>query len=135
MPNEINRLAHSHGFTKTMTSCAKGLALILLFVHHIIPNNPGVNLSITELSISQVLATSAKSCVSMFMILSGYGICFKFSKTDGSFPKWPWLLTIGCGNSGRLLSRCTYSHCWFLFVSVFRLYQFTVRDLVFFCFW
>ena len=87
MPNEINRLAHSHGFTKTMTSCAKGLALILLFVHHIIPNNPGVNLSITELSISQVLATSAKSCVSMFMILSGYGICFKFSKTDGSFSK------------------------------------------------
>lgn len=85
MPTEINQPAHSLGFTKTMTSCAKGLALILLFVHHIIPNNPGVNLSIAQLSISQVLATSAKSCVSIFMILSGYGICFKLSKTDGSF--------------------------------------------------
>lgn len=85
MPTEINQPAHSLGFTKTMTSCAKGLALILLFVHHIIPNNPGVNLPIAQLSISQVLATSAKSCVSIFMILSGYGICFKLSKTDGSF--------------------------------------------------
>ena len=71
-------------FTKRMTSCAKGLALILLIIHHVIPNNPGVNLSISDLSFSQVLATSAKACVSIFMILSGYGMCFKFSQTDGS---------------------------------------------------
>lgn len=85
MTIEINQTARSLVFTRRMTSCAKGLALILLFVHHIIPNNPGVNLTFAELSISQVLATSAKSCVSIFMILSGYGICFKFSNTDGSF--------------------------------------------------
>lgn len=103
-------------FTPKFTRCSKGVALTLLIVHHMIPNNPGIALSFHDLTFSQYLATSAKCCVALFMILSGYGMSFKLRRKEGWAAHW----SVAFGQVKKL---------WLSFVPIFVLCLFFSASL------
>lgn len=61
-------------FTKENTSLVKGVAVILMVIHHLIGGNPGIPLNVIGTPVAQTLGTASKVCVALFMILSGYGM-------------------------------------------------------------
>lgn len=86
-------------FDKRQTNVAKGIAIILMLCHHLFFNDPksyDLFSSLCILSngvpIDSFLADFAKVCVSIFLVLSGYGLYISYSKfiqaniIDGKFP-------------------------------------------------
>lgn len=62
------------GFTKTHTSYCKGIAIILMVIHHLFWNVPNIGVRVGEIAISQRIGIIGKVCVSIFLILSGLGL-------------------------------------------------------------
>lgn len=84
-------------FTKNDTLVAKGVAVILLLIHHLFYS---MDYNFSSFLISKEgwvdLAKIGKVCVAMFLVLSGYGLCASY-KT-----KSPKLLDFYKHNYGRL---------------------------------
>lgn len=70
----MSKSANTSQFCKDDTLVAKGIAILALIFHHLYPNNPGIPIDFANLSFGMLLATSGKVCVSLFAILSGYGL-------------------------------------------------------------
>jgi len=65
-------------YSKKMTDIAKGVGIFALLIHHSIANEPGQPIVLTASNLTTLLAASGKMCVSLFMILSGYGLTCSF---------------------------------------------------------
>ena len=66
-------------FTKRHTNILKGIAVILLVIHHSFPAIPKEYLHEQALLITQ-LVSAAKLCVGIFAVLSGYGMYMSYQK-------------------------------------------------------
>lgn len=73
-------------FTRNDTIMVKGIAILLLLVHHMGGTNPGVPLSFQGLSLSVALEHLGKVCVALFTVLSGYGITEGSKKHEKKLP-------------------------------------------------
>lgn len=85
-------------FDKRQTNIAKGVALLLLLWHHLFYNSPQKYEMFTSVfllrgvPIECQIARFCKVCVSVFLLLSGYGLTKSFSKyykqnsVDGKLP-------------------------------------------------
>lgn len=62
------------GFSKNHTHYCKGIAIILMIVHHLFWNVPNIGFKIKGIAISQSIGIIGKVCVSIFLILSGLGL-------------------------------------------------------------
>ncbi len=70
-------------FTKEDTGILKGIAILAMVFHHTFVNNPGLPIYATEgANYITVLSTSAKICVSLLTILSGYGLAESYKNVD-----------------------------------------------------
>lgn len=65
-------------FTKEYTFNAKGIAIIMMCIHHLFSNN----IHLTAIT---------KVCVAMFTILSGYGINESYNKQDKKYIEFVWV--------------------------------------------
>ncbi|MBQ3401680.1 MAG: hypothetical protein IJG61_09820, partial [Lachnospiraceae bacterium] len=71
---KVNELPGAESaFTLRMTQVMKGVAFIVMVIHHTIANNPGLPVGWTRGEIPLFIGTAAKVCVCLFTILSGYG--------------------------------------------------------------
>lgn len=61
-------------FNKEKTNYCKGIGIILMIIHHLYWNVPNIGISINGVALSQRVGILGKVCVSIFLILSGYGI-------------------------------------------------------------
>ena len=76
------------GFTKRDTAIAKGIAIILMFMHHLFAFPDRIKagssyislFSISGIGIESLLGLFGKICVAMFLFLSGFGIYKKIGK-------------------------------------------------------
>lgn len=106
-----------HTFSKKHTDCAKGVACILLLLHHLFYNSPAYYEKFTPLltlggtPLACMLATLSKVCVAMFLILSGYGVAASLSKrsSDGN------ILSRSVRVSSRMIVKLLMS-LWFVFL-------------------
>ena len=69
-------------FTLRMTQIMKGVSIIIMVIHHTIPNNPGLPVGWTRGEIPLFIGTAAKVCVCLFTILSGYGIAVSWKNRE-----------------------------------------------------
>lgn len=72
------------GFNKDNTLVCKGIAIILMVVHHLFWNVPDIGVSINGIALSQRIGIIGKVCVSVFIMLSGFGL---YKGTRGEFKK------------------------------------------------
>lgn len=70
----MNQEEQKISFTRNDTVMVKGIAILLLLVHHMGAVNPGIPLGLQGVSFSTVLEHLGKVCVALFTVLSGYGI-------------------------------------------------------------
>lgn len=70
-------------FSKNDTTVAKGVALILMLIHHLFEPHPEIGKQLFGYSISQFIGINAKVCVAIFVILSGYGLSKSIKKSIG----------------------------------------------------
>lgn len=82
---------YNYGFLKSHTQIAKGVAIVLMMVHHLfafperIQNVSYISiLPGTHLSVELIIGTFGKLCVSMYLFLTGYGL-YVTTSTKGSF--------------------------------------------------
>lgn len=68
-------------FTIEHTYYCKGIAIILMIIHHLFWDKPNIGLIVGEMAISQRIGIIGKVCVSIFLILSGLGL-YKSTKTN-----------------------------------------------------
>jgi len=61
-------------FDKNHTLYVKGIAILCLLLHHIVGSDPSIPIAFSIDNVSQILGATCKICVSLFTILSGYGI-------------------------------------------------------------
>ncbi|AQR95100.1 acyltransferase family protein [Clostridium saccharoperbutylacetonicum] len=61
-------------FTVEHTNYCKGIAIILMVIHHLYWNSPGYGIYIGQVTLSQRIAAIGKVCVSIFLLLSGFGL-------------------------------------------------------------
>lgn len=61
-------------FSVERTNYCKGIAIILLIIHHLFWTVPNVGIMIGDVSILQRIASTGKVCVSIFLLLSGIGL-------------------------------------------------------------
>lgn len=61
-------------FSIEKTNYIKGIAILLMIIHHLFWNVPGYGIIINGMSISQRIGVIGKVCVTLFLILSGYGL-------------------------------------------------------------
>lgn len=87
MEESVKRVRCASGatFSKYDTSCAKGLAILLMLVHHcfLSPNRyKGQVVDFSPFSESEInaIALSFKICVAIFVFISGYGIACSMMK-------------------------------------------------------
>lgn len=83
-----NSVPHELAFSKDDTAVVKGIAILALILHHLYPNNPGIPIDFANLSMGMLLATSGKVCVSLFAMLSGYGITEGWKRRKVSEPRF-----------------------------------------------
>jgi surface polysaccharide O-acyltransferase-like enzyme len=71
-------------FTKQNTNIAKGVAILFMFLQHLFYSTsyPYIKLNILNIDIWFVLAILGKICVSIFVILSGFGLYKSFFKNE-----------------------------------------------------
>ncbi|OOM75832.1 acyltransferase family protein [Clostridium puniceum] len=74
-------------FTIKNTNYCKGIAIILMIIHHLFWNVPGYGVTIGHIALSQRIAVIGKVCVSIFLFLSGFGL-YKSIKTEFSIKKF-----------------------------------------------
>ncbi len=67
-------------FTVDYTVFVKGLAIILLLLHHYIGVDPNASIDISNISFKEIIYSLSKVCVSIFAIMSGYGIYLSLVK-------------------------------------------------------
>ena len=74
-------------FDIRQTNIAKGIACLLLLFHHLFSNtnNYSVFLYIDNAPLSKEIAIISKICVSMFLILSGYGVSVVIEKHKSAY--------------------------------------------------
>lgn len=75
------------GFTKHDTACVKGIAILLMIIHHCFlgPDRyAGQVVDFAPFSEHRFnsIALSFKICVALFVFISGYGIAYSYKKTD-----------------------------------------------------
>ena len=72
-------------FTKQDTQAVKGLAALLLIIHHTLGVNPGVPAPLFSAGSDfwTVIGGVSKACVAVFLILSGYGMTEKARSAPG----------------------------------------------------
>lgn len=70
-------------FSLDNTNYCKGIAIILMIVHHLFWNVPGIGTMIGDISLSQRIGIVGKVCVSIFLFLSGFGL-YKSTKENFS---------------------------------------------------
>ncbi|MBT9777212.1 acyltransferase family protein [Clostridium sp. MCC353] len=75
-------------FDKTQTNICKGIAIILMIIHHIFPNMEGYGLNVFGIWIMPQLAILGKICVSIFLFLSGYGLFESYKKRSFEIKKF-----------------------------------------------
>ena len=63
-----------------MTQIIKGVAMIVMIIHHSISNNPGLPVELSRGNVTLLIGTAAKVCVCLFTILSGYGITVSWER-------------------------------------------------------
>ena len=75
---------------KRESTIAKGLAVAMMLFHHLFLNEQeiishGGNLTLLFLNQDQLItiAQSFKVCVSVFVLISGYGMCLKLRHING----------------------------------------------------
>ena len=61
-------------FTLNDTNFSKGVAMCLMILHHLFWNVTAMGVNIYGMAISQEIGILGKVCVSIFLILSGYGL-------------------------------------------------------------
>ena len=61
-------------FNKEHTTYCKGIATILLVIHHLFWNVPNIGYEIGGIAVSQRIGIIGKVCVAIFLLLSGIGI-------------------------------------------------------------
>lgn len=61
-------------FDKRVTNICKGIAVILMLIHHIFPGMTGYGLKLANTWVLPQVAILGKVCVSIFLVLSGYGL-------------------------------------------------------------
>lgn len=61
-------------FNKEHTTYCKGIAIILLVIHHLFWNVPNIGYEIRGVALSQRIGIIGKVCVAIFLLLSGIGI-------------------------------------------------------------
>jgi hypothetical protein len=61
-------------FTINDTNFSKGVAMCLMILHHLFWNVTAMGVSIYYMAISQEIGILGKVCVSIFLLLSGYGL-------------------------------------------------------------
>lgn len=61
-------------FDKRITNICKGVAILLMIVHHVFPGMENYGLRIFGLWVMPQLAIFGKVCVSIYLLLSGYGL-------------------------------------------------------------
>ena len=70
-------------FSKNDTNIIKGIAILAMLFHHTLPNNPGIPLSLSNsFSFVLLLASSGKVCVSLFTMISGYGLAESYRNVE-----------------------------------------------------
>lgn len=70
-------------FTKKHTQIVKGIAIILMLMHHLFAYPERLNYKyIGLLNIEQYIGEFGKICVAMFLFLSGFGVYYSLCKTD-----------------------------------------------------
>lgn len=67
-----NEIIH---FDKRLTNICKGIAIILMIIHHIFPGMEGYGLKIGSTWVMAEIAILGKVVVSIYLFLSGYGLC------------------------------------------------------------
>ncbi len=72
----------SEGYTKRDTGIAKGAAILLLLIHHLYVGDAPAPIDIFRVYPPLTAATLCKVCVSMFVVLSGYGLAMSFKKGE-----------------------------------------------------
>lgn len=78
-------------FTKDDTAFAKGIALILLLIHHLFFKGAGIRyegLYIGGFEIYSILSLLGKVCITIFVILSGYGLSESFKSRKEGYLKF-----------------------------------------------
>ncbi len=72
-------------FTRQDTQAVKGLAALLLIIHHTLGVNPGIPAPLFSAGadFQTVLGGASKACVAVFLILSGYGMTEKARSAPG----------------------------------------------------
>ncbi|MBE6737519.1 MAG: acyltransferase [Ruminococcaceae bacterium] len=104
-------------FSKKHTDLAKGVACLLLLLHHLFYNSPATIAKFTPflmvcgVPLACVLSGLGKVCVAMFLMLSGYGVAVLLNKhtCDNN------LLNNGVRVSVRMILKLLFSF-WFVFV-------------------
>ncbi len=69
-------------FSIRLTRIVKGAAIILMIVHHLFNNNAGLQVEVSLNNIEKLIGSSAKVCVCLFTILSGYGLTISWNKKE-----------------------------------------------------
>ncbi len=71
-------------FSKEYTFVIKGIAVIMLLLHHMFWKDVAVPINIHDISYSAIFVPATKTCVALFTILSGYGLYESSKKWTGN---------------------------------------------------
>lgn len=77
-------------FTKQQTQIAKGMAILLMLIHHLFFYPSDLYVSLVKMGgqdIESYISSFGKICVAMFLFLSGYGITISSVKKETSYKK------------------------------------------------
>lgn len=69
--------------TKTSGNFIKGIAILFMITHHLFWNQGGYGFEIGGVALSQRIGIMGKICVTLFLMLSGYGLCKKYGSNFG----------------------------------------------------
>lgn len=104
-------------FSRKHTDCAKGIACMLLLLHHLFYYSPSTIEKFTPLlmlggvPLACILSNISKVCVAMFLMLSGYGVAALLSKGESGNR----LLNSGMKVSVKMILKLMLSF-WFIFI-------------------
>ena len=105
----VNMRQKQVSFGKDASQALKGIAIILMLIHHLFcfGRPDAYTISFFPFTKTQIVefATFSKICVSLFALISGYGLFLSYRNKKNSDPQWVAL---------RYLK--TYSGYWFVFV-------------------
>jgi len=77
--SDIKSEINNQSFDLNITNFCKGIAILLMIIHHLAIDMPNTGIMIYGVSLFNRIGLLGKICVSIFLILSGFG-CFEQSK-------------------------------------------------------